>query len=272
MNIDHSHISSSSSTVRSHLIACLLATTREWDSTTGLQRLRVTWVSKSQAWQRAGRAGRNASGVCLRLYTDAEYDQQMALHPSSQLASAPLSGVLLNLLVMGVKDVQSFPWLEPPTQQAIDSGLQLLQRLGAISIIPQPAKSPLVCNGVASANTIPRPIKLTKLGRLMTAFPLDPRLARALCSAARFNCLIEAIIVVTMLYVAPVFYVPQESREEFKEMSPDGRPRRADRLRSLNKRLQFSTGHCTQDVCHSEWQLQEERYVQEYKECAEKPT
>ncbi|VDM34212.1 unnamed protein product, partial [Hydatigera taeniaeformis] len=53
----------------------------------------------------------------------------------------------------------------------------------------------------------------------MTAFPLAPRLARALCSAAHLNCLIEAIIVISMLYVAPVFYVPQESREEFNEIS-----------------------------------------------------
>ncbi|EUB58775.1 Putative ATP-dependent RNA helicase DHX33 [Echinococcus granulosus] len=143
----------------------------------------------------------------------------MALHPSSQLASAPLSGVLLNLLAMGVKNVQSFPWLEPPKQQAIDSGLQLLQRLGAITIVPQSNKSPFACNGVAFTNAIPSPIKLTKLGRLMTVFPLAPRFARALCSAAHLNCLIEAIIVVSMLYVAPVFYVPQESREEFNEIA-----------------------------------------------------
>lgn len=104
LRMDHSRVLSSQSTIRSHVIVCLLLViTREWDSTTGLQRLRVNWVSKSQAWQRAGRAGRNAPGVCLRLYTDAEYDQQMALHPISQLASAPLSGVLLNLLAMGVK-------------------------------------------------------------------------------------------------------------------------------------------------------------------------
>ncbi|VDM26574.1 unnamed protein product, partial [Hydatigera taeniaeformis] len=131
----------------------------EWDSATGLQRLRVTWISKSQAWQRAGRAGRNASGVCLRLYTDAEYDHQMALHPSSQLASAPLSGVLLNLLAMGVTNVQSFPWLEPPKPKAIDSSLQQLQRLGAIFTVPQPTKSLSACNGVASTNAIPSSIK-----------------------------------------------------------------------------------------------------------------
>lgn len=58
------------------------------------------------------------------------------------------------------QNVQLFPWLEPPTQQAIDSGLQLLQRLGAISIVPQPTKSPLACNGVATTNTIPCPIKV----------------------------------------------------------------------------------------------------------------
>ncbi len=53
----------------------------------------------------------------------------------------------------------------------------------------------------------------------MTAFPLAPRLARALCSAAHLNCLVEAVTAVSMLYVCPVFYVPQESREDFSEVS-----------------------------------------------------
>lgn len=66
-------------------------------------------MSKSQAWQRAGRAAREGAGVCLRLYTDFEYEHHMALHPTSQLTSAPLSGVLLNLLAMGVKVSFLFP-------------------------------------------------------------------------------------------------------------------------------------------------------------------
>ncbi|VDD79590.1 unnamed protein product [Mesocestoides corti] len=202
-----------------YVIDCGRAKILDWNSTTGLERLRVAWVSKSQAWQRAGRAGREAAGVCLRLYTDAEYERQMPLHPSSQLASAPLSGVLLNLLAMGVQDARSFPWLEPPKPEAIDAGLELLHRLGAVTVDPERPKSSQICNGSVSPNSVPRPVELTKLGRLLTAFPLEPRLARALYSAAHLHCLVEAVTAVSMLYVAPVFYVPQENREEFAEIS-----------------------------------------------------
>lgn len=74
---------------------------RYWDSQTGLEQFRVQTVSQSQAWQRAGRAGREASGVCLRLYTDQDY-QQMPLHPQPEMLRAPLNGVLLNLCSMHI--------------------------------------------------------------------------------------------------------------------------------------------------------------------------
>ncbi|VDL99935.1 unnamed protein product [Schistocephalus solidus] len=134
-----------------YVIDCGYGKCPNWDPVTGLESLKIRRISKSQAWQRAGRAGREASGVCLRLYTDEEYSK-MPLHPSSQLLSAPFAGVLLNLFSMGVEvrrpydllavnfvlppNPNQFPWLEPPRKASVQSGLELLKRLGALSAGP----------------------------------------------------------------------------------------------------------------------------------------
>ncbi|KAL7065516.1 hypothetical protein AAHC03_05738 [Spirometra sp. Aus1] len=209
-----------------YVIDCGYSKCPNWDPVTGLESLKIRRISKSQAWQRAGRAGREASGVCLRLYTDDEYTK-MPLHPSSQLLSAPFAGVLLNLFSMGVENPNRFPWLEPPRKASVQSGLELLKRLGAVSDNPPESTTDLAgsssngINGNIAENDeqIARPLKLTPLGRLLTAFPLEPRLARALVSAATLGCLVEAITAVSMLYVSPVFYVPQDSREDYSEVA-----------------------------------------------------
>uniref|UniRef100_A0A0X3NQZ6 RNA helicase n=1 Tax=Schistocephalus solidus TaxID=70667 RepID=A0A0X3NQZ6_SCHSO len=210
-----------------YVIDCGYGKCPNWDPVTGLESLKIRRISKSQAWQRAGRAGREASGVCLRLYTDEEYSK-MPLHPSSQLLSAPFAGVLLNLFSMGVENPNQFPWLEPPRKASVQSGLELLKRLGALSAGPlESAADTAGSSGVNGINgkiaengeQIARPLKLTPLGRLLTAFPLEPRLARTLVSAATLGCLVEAVTAVSMLYVSPVFYVPQESREDYSEVA-----------------------------------------------------
>ncbi|TGZ75439.1 hypothetical protein CRM22_000388 [Opisthorchis felineus] len=198
-----------------------------WDCTTGLETFRVQRISKSQAWQRAGRAGREAPGVCLRLYTDTEY-KEMSLHIQPELLRAPLAGVLLNLISMNHKVPQKFPWISRPKEASLTAGVQLLERLGAVS--PVDESSPSITNSVdSSGHSFPltRQLQLTPLGSIMSAFPLDPRFSRTVLSAAYLGCLIEVLSVISMLYVSPVFYVPVEKREQFGETQerfrhPDG--------------------------------------------------
>ncbi|OON17782.1 helicase protein, partial [Opisthorchis viverrini] len=198
-----------------------------WDCTTGLETFRVQRISKSQAWQRAGRAGREAPGVCLRLYTDAEY-KEMSLHIQPELLRAPLAGVLLNLISMNHKVPQKFPWISRPKEASLTAGVHLLERLGAVS--PFDESSPSDTKSVnPSGSSVPltRQLQLTPLGSIMSAFPLDPRFSRTVLSAAYLGCLIEVLSVISMLYVSPVFYVPVEKREQFGETQerfrhPDG--------------------------------------------------
>lgn len=135
----------------------------EYDSVTGIERLRVNWITKSQAAQRAGRANREGKGLVLRLYTDEEYEKNMASFPPSQMLTTPTDDVLLNLFALGIRDLETFPWLEKPNTKAIKSGLELLHRLGAI--ISTPATNSL-SNGYLNghsyfSNTIPRQISVS---------------------------------------------------------------------------------------------------------------
>ncbi|VDN09761.1 unnamed protein product [Dibothriocephalus latus] len=118
--------------------------------------------------------------------------------------------------------------MEPPRKASVQSGLELLKRLGALSVNPPESAAETAgissCNGINGnvsehGEQITRPLKLTPLGRVLSAFPLEPRLARTLVSAANLGCLVEAITAVSMLYVSPVFYVPQERREDYSEVS-----------------------------------------------------
>ncbi|KAF6774029.1 hypothetical protein AHF37_07306 [Paragonimus kellicotti] len=127
-------------------------------------------------------------------------------------------------IVRPVQVPQRFPWLSRPSEASMDAGVHVLERLGAIELakdqVPEIATSTPggSVNHFGVPERIVRPVQLTPLGSLMSAFPLDPRFSRTLLSAAQLGCLIEVLSVISMLYVSPVFYVPMERREQFKEI------------------------------------------------------
>jgi ATP-dependent helicase HrpB len=133
-----------------------LARVLRLDPALGIDRLETTRISRASADQRAGRAGRTAPGVCLRLWTERE---QAGLRDfeSPEIARVDLAGPVLELLCWGESDVAQFGWYEPPPPAAIDQALRLLRRLDAWDD-----------RGV------------TELGRRMARLPVHPRLARAL--------------------------------------------------------------------------------------------
>ncbi|CAH8827573.1 unnamed protein product [Trichobilharzia szidati] len=210
-----------------YVIDCGRAKIKDWDPKTGFECFRVQWISKSQAWQRSGRAGREAPGVCLRLYTDSEY-KNMPLQPRPQILRAPLSGVLLNLVSMNVQNPSQFPWLSSPKPSSVKAGIDLLLRLGAVEAngdmesksckSSEQSTSLVDSTKLNNSEQIQYPLSLTVLGRLMSAFPLEPRFSRTLISAAYLGCLIEMLSIISMLYVSPVFYVPVEKRNEFSDV------------------------------------------------------
>src|SRR5207245_2343619 len=132
-----------------------------FDPGVGLDRLRLTPISRASADQRAGRAGRTQPGVCVRLWS-ASAHRTRPEQTEPEIRRVDLAGAVLQLLCLGEKDVLHFPWLEPPREATIAQALSLLRRLEAIDD-----------QGV------------TDLGRLLVRLPVHPRLARLLVEGQR---------------------------------------------------------------------------------------
>lgn len=137
-----------------------LARTAAFDPWTGLGTLRTGRISQARCVQRAGRAGRTAPGLCLRLFTEAEFKAREAFD-APELARADLAELALTLHGAGVADPRTLPWLEAPPEAGLAAAEALLGRLGALD--PEGG--------------------LSALGRRMAALPLHPRLARLLVAA-----------------------------------------------------------------------------------------
>jgi ATP-dependent helicase HrpB len=152
-----------------------LARALTFDAGVGLDRLRLTPISRASADQRAGRAGRTRPGVCVRLWSAAS-QLGRAEQTEPEIRRVDLAGALLHLLCMGEADVSRFPWLEPPPEATTARALTLLRRLGAVGE-----------QGV------------TELGRLLVRLPVHPRLARLLVEGLRWGCLDRAALAAALL-------------------------------------------------------------------------
>lgn len=139
-----------------------LARQREYDPAVGMDRLKLVPISRASADQRAGRAGRTAPGVCVRLWDEASHRGRPE-QPLPEIRRVDLAAALLQLLALG-EDPARFPWLDPPRPGAVAEGLRLLERLG-----------------LATA------AGLTDAGRRAAALPVHPRLARLLLEGERLG-------------------------------------------------------------------------------------
>jgi ATP-dependent helicase HrpB len=154
-----------------HVIDSGLARVQRFDPRRGINVLDVEAVSQGSAQQRTGRAGRLAPGTCYRLWTAAE-DHSRPPQTTAEVRRLDLAEVLLQLKALGIADLDSFPWLEPPTAPSIRQALGVLAMLGAID-----------ARG-----------RLTDTGRRQAALPMHPRLSRMLVDAARRGCLRRAAL------------------------------------------------------------------------------
>ena len=145
---------------------------------TGVQRLPVEPISRASADQRAGRCGRVGPGVCIRLYEEAEFEARPA-HPEPEVRRSDLAAVLLRMLSLGVRDVERFPFIDPPDRRHVNDGLRLLRELGAVD---------------AEGD-------LTKLGRRLARLPLAPRIGRMLLEAHALGCVADLLVIASFLSV-----------------------------------------------------------------------
>ena len=155
---------------------------RVYHPRSGVDELVVAPIAVSQATQRAGRAGREAPGKCFRLYCE-DAMRSLEPHVTPELLRTNLSGVVLQLKAMGVDDILSFPFIDPPPREALVRSLELLYALGALG-----------GDG-----------RLSAAGRKMARFPLEPMAARAILAGHDEACAEDVIAVVSMLTTDNVF-------------------------------------------------------------------
>ncbi len=154
-----------------------------------VEQLQVEAVAQSAANQRAGRCGRVAAGVCIRLYDEQDYLQRPKFTDPEILRSS-LAAVILRMKSLRLGDVEDFPFIEPPLGRAIADGYQLLQELGAVDDAKQ----------------------LTALGRELAKLPLDPRVGRMILAGRDHQCLAEMLIIAAALSVQDPRDRPQEAQ------------------------------------------------------------
>ncbi len=153
-----------------------LARIPRYDPHRAINTLLVEKISRSSADQRAGRAGRTAPGLCVRLWTEREHGER-AVHELPEIKRLDLAEAVLSLKAAGMEDLAAFPWFEPPDQRALHKAILLLTDLGALH---------------AADETI------TDLGLRMAAFPLHPRYARMLITADTYGCVRQAALIAAL--------------------------------------------------------------------------
>lgn len=159
-----------------------------------VQRLPVEPVSQASANQRAGRCGRVASGICIRLYSESDFLGRPE-YTDPEIQRTNLSSVILQMLLLKLGDISQFPFVEAPDRRAINDGFKLLDELGAID----------------------RERRLTGTGRAMARMPVDPRLGRMLLEAAQRHSLYELLIIVSALSVQDPRETPADKRQAARE-------------------------------------------------------
>ena len=173
---------------------------------TKVQRLPIEPVSQASANQRKGRCGRVSEGICIRLYSEQDF-QARPEFTDPEILRTNLASVILQMTAIGLGDMAAFPFIDPPDRRNITDGVVLLQELGAFE--PAPA---------GGENT------LTQLGRQLAQLPVDPRLGRMVLEADRNGCLREVIVIAAALSIQD----PRERPAEHKQAADEKHARFAD--------------------------------------------
>ena len=177
---------------------------------TKVQRLPIEAISQASANQRAGRCGRVSSGLCLRLYSEDDFLNRTEF-TDPEILRTNLATVILQMLALDLGEIGDFPFVEPPDNRNINDGVKLLEELAAID-----GSLPTASAGINSATKKPS-TKLTKIGRLLAKFPIDPRLSKMILTAIDFGCIEQIFIIVSALSIQDPRERPYEKQQAADE-------------------------------------------------------
>ncbi|WP_326811255.1 ATP-dependent RNA helicase HrpA [Streptomyces scopuliridis] len=153
---------------------------------TKVQRLPIERISQASANQRKGRCGRTSDGICVRLYSEDDFEARPEF-TDAEILRTNLASVILQMTAAGLGDIEKFPFIDPPDHRNIRDGVQLLQELGAFDPSQAAQKDPKK--------------RLTPLGRKLSQLPVDPRLARMVIEADRNGCVREVMVIAAALSI-----------------------------------------------------------------------
>jgi ATP-dependent helicase HrpA len=176
-----------------------------------IQRLPIERISQSSANQRAGRCGRVAEGICIRLYSHEDYMARPEF-TEPEIMRTNLSAVILQMISLNLGDIEEFPFLEPPEDKMIRDGKTVLHEVNALD----------------------KSGKLTEVGKQLAKFPTDPKLARMLIAAAHEHCLTEVAIIVSALSVQDPREKPADKMAQADQKHAAFRHPESDFLTLLN--------------------------------------
>lgn len=173
-----------------YVIDAGLARMNRYSTRAKVEQLQIEKISQAAAKQRAGRCGRVSNGICVRLYSETDFDGRPEFTEPEILRSS-LASVILRMAALRLGDVTEFPFIEAPSSRLVTDGYQLLQELGAVDSRRQ----------------------ITETGLQLAKLPLDPRVGRMILAAKREGCLAEILIIASVLSIQDPRERPMDKRE-----------------------------------------------------------
>lgn len=203
---------------------------------TKVQRLPIEPISQASAAQRAGRSGRTAPGVCIRLYSQEDFEARPR-YTDPEILRTNLAAVILQMAALNLGDIEHFPFLDPPDRRAVRDGVLLLQELGAF-------------DGEG---------RITDIGRRLAQLPVDPRLGRMILAADAEGCVREVLVLAAALSIPD----PRERPVDREEAARQKHARFADEnsdfisylnlWRYLGEQRQELSGNAFRRMCREEF-------------------
>ncbi|KAF6087788.1 DEAH-box helicase 35 [Phyllostomus discolor] len=195
-----------------YVIDCGFVKLRAYNPRTAIECLVVVPVSQASANQRAGRAGRNRSGKCYRLYTEEAFDN-LPQSTVPEMQRSNLAPVILQLKALGIDNVLRFHFMSPPPAQSMVQALELLYALGGLD----------------------KDCRLTEpLGMRIAEFPLNPMFAKMLLESGNFGCSQEILSIAAMMQIQNIFVVPSHQKSQAMRVHRKFAVEEGDHLTMLN--------------------------------------
>ena len=185
---------------------------------TKVQRLPIEPISQASANQRKGRCGRVSEGICIRLYSEEDFNNRPEF-TDPEILRTNLASVILQMTALGLDDIEAFPFVDAPDKRHIQDGVKLLEELGAFETVQ---------------TKLGEKRRLTTIGRQLAQLPVDPRLAKMLLSAVDFGSVYEVMIIVSALSIQDPRERPTDKQQASDEKHRRFADKKSDFLAFLN--------------------------------------